>query len=73
MNVYIFFFELNGSVYEVVLIGEISFGGSFGYDEMDGSIFGGKFYFFVVDDVQVVFDFNDILEIIYVDLDENNI
>lgn len=42
--------ELYGSVYEW-LIGESSFGGSFGYDEMDGDVFGGNLCFFVIDDV----------------------
>lgn len=64
--------ESNGSVHEAVSIGETSFGGSFGHDETDGSIFGGKSHSFAADDAQVVPDFNDILETIHVDLDESN-
>ncbi|XP_022781938.1 uncharacterized protein LOC111322964 [Stylophora pistillata] len=64
--------ESNGSVYEAVSIGETSFGGSFGHDETDGSIFGGKPPSYAADDAQVVPDFNEILETIHVDLDKSN-
>lgn len=65
--------ESNGSVYEAESIGETSFGGSFGQDEPDGSIFGGNFRSVAADDVQVVPDFNDILETIHIGMDRSNI
>ena len=65
--------ESNGSVYEESIGGESSFGGSFGHDETDGSVFGGKFRSSSADDAQVVPDFNDILETIHVDMDKSSI
>ena len=61
--------ESHGSVYEWS-IGESSFGGSFGHDETDGHVFGGNFRSSATDDVQVVPNFNDILETLHVDMDK---
>lgn len=63
--------ESHGSVYEWS-IGESSFGGSFGHDETDGNVFGGNFRSSATDDVQVVPDFNDILETLHVDMDKRS-
>lgn len=61
--------ESHGSVYEWS-IGESSFGGSFGHDETDGDVFGGNLRSSATDDVQVVPNFNDILETLHVDMDK---
>ena len=63
--------ESHGSVHEWS-IGESSFGGSFGHDDTDGNVFGGNFRSSVTDDVQVVPDFNDILETLHVDMDKRS-
>ena len=61
--------ESHGSVYEWS-IGESSFGGSFGRDETDNNVFGGNLRSSATDDVQVVPDFNDIMETLHVDMDK---
>jgi len=63
--------ESHGSVYEWS-VGESGFGGSFGHDETDGNVFGGNFRSSSTDDVQVVPDFNDILETLHVDMDKRS-